>query len=419
MTPSSDAPRVPRAFRGTGGEPVDIPGLPVSRPGRLPEEVEVSLRANAMTSLAENAAGGLGYAVQAVPDVGALVTCLQLRDVLSSARMAGYTATPVETWQAALRLTHHPRGSAGRGREDVDAATAGDPLWRFIHAARLLAEKTARGEPNDIDLLGAVSATLTGLAPRSAREGLRRHEGVLTSGPDGPPYLRTTPPEQLERALADWDAWMASPFEGPRLPRIAVGHAELELMQPYPEANGHVARLFSSAEMVRRGLIDTPVLSLSPWLDDNIEEYHRRLRDVALGGDWSPWVEFFARGVREQALATVDLIRAQDRLRGELADAVEGSPSLHKVVAALPTSPVTSIQALITRHGINERTAAQITRDLVDQGVLRVLVERPFRIFVCDRAMDVLSLQRAEVSPHVPDAFLPEPPPRSGSSPTG
>lgn len=376
----------------------------------------MSPRASALISLAEHAAGRLSYAVRAVPDQEALVYSLLLRDVLSSARLSGHTVSPIETWKAAL-IAHHPRGAGGRARADVDAATGDDPLSRFVRAARLLADEIAEGEPADAALLGRVSAVLTGHEPGSTGDGLRRTESVLTAGPDGPPYARATPPDQLPSALAAWDEWLAGPFEGPRLARIAVGHAVLELNQPYPVANGHVTRLFTTAELVRRGLVDVPVLSLSPWLDDHGEEYHRRLLRVAEHGEWSAWVEFFARGVQEQALATIELIHAQAELREELARSVSGPPSLRKVLDALPTAPVTSIQALVDLHGLYERTAAQITRDLERQGTLRALVERPFRIFVCDRAMDVLSLQRAAVTEHVRDAFRPPADPPSTAPP--
>ncbi|MEV0676045.1 hypothetical protein AB0I60_05920 [Actinosynnema sp. NPDC050436] len=407
MRPASQPPRERDGSRGAGGPGADTAALPVYRFTYLADEVEVSPRAHALMCLAEHAAGAFDHAVRGVADPAALVTCLQLRDVLNSARLAGHTATPVETWQAALVLTHHDR-SAPAGEAGAD------PLSRFIGAARLLEREISNGRRNDIDLHGEVSAALTGKSPRSAREGLRRDEGVLAAAPDSPPYARTTPPAELGHALAEWDRWVASPLVGPRLVRIAVAHAVLELSRPYPEANGHVSQLFSSAEMVRRGLTRDLSLSLSYWLDERGEECHRHLRDLVRGGPWSPWVEFFARGVHEQAVANLDLVEAQAALREELrdrvADEARKSPALRAVVAALPTAPVTSSHALTVRHGISPKTAWKITQDLERNGTLRVLAQHPFKIFVCDRAMDVLTLQRAAIPQQIPATFAPEPP---------
>ncbi len=370
---------------GDDGLPTHYPSVPSDEP-TLPAGTQGEL------CLAENAAGALQQALQVVPDVQAYLTCLKLRDVLRSARLTGLTAMPTETWVAALRLSpHHPEAESQPDPE-TEARIRGHLVGRFIRGSGLLDRKIAKGGHNGIELLGEVSAVLTDQPVRSWEEGLRQTEGFLTAGPGGAPYVRTAPPgEPLVRAVLEWDRWVARAGVGPRLAKIAVAHLLLELLQPYPRANGHLARLFSSGEMVRQGVVRQPVLSLAPWLDDHADEYRTRIRAVVEGGPWWEWIEFFARGVGEQARRNLALIGRLDDLRTELTERVTGSRALREVLAALPTSPVTSIQVLAFQHGLKPKTAAQFTRRLVAEQVLRVVAEHPIKVFVCEEAMDVLT----------------------------
>ncbi|MCE6995071.1 hypothetical protein LZG04_09655 [Saccharothrix sp. S26] len=185
------------------------------------------------------------------------------------------------------------------------------------------------------------------------------------------------------------------PHAGPRPAKIVVAYLLLVLLRPYPKANGYLAGLFVGNELVRHGVVDHPVLLPAPWLDDHAEECRERIRAVVAGGPLWDWVEFFARGVREQATRNLALIDALDDLRTELVERTEGSRSLRKVLAALPTSPVTSIQALAAGHGISPKTSARITRRLVADGVLRVVAEHPVKVFACEEALDLLVFDHA------------------------
>ncbi|MFE9748790.1 Fic family protein [Saccharothrix saharensis] len=365
--------------------------LPSYFPSAPPDVIPFRDETVAALCLAENAAGALRQATPRVPDVDAFVTSLRMREVLRSARQTRYTAMPTETWLAALWLS-----SPHTGGEDLEEVVRRRPVGRYVRAADLLAAELARGRHTGIEALNAVSAVLTGQPVGSVEEGLRQVDDVLTAGAGGAPYVRVAPPgETLVRAVWEWDRWVARPYAGPRLAKIAVAYLLLVLQRPYPKANGYLAGLFVGNELVRHGVVDHPVLLPAPWLDDHAEEYRARVRAAVEGGPLWEWVEFFARGVREQATSNLALIDALDDLRAELVERTDGSRSVRKVLAALPTSPVTSINALALRHGTSRKTSAQITRRLVADGVLRVVAEHPVKVFACEEAMDLLVFDHA------------------------
>jgi len=374
---------------GEHGPAGDVPSyVPVLPPGEphLPPRVQGAL------CLAENAAGELNQALRRVPDPEAFVASLRLREALRSARLTDLTAMPTEVWVVALRLpTLDDAGDAGDPAADGGSPALRHPVGRFVHGSALLDREVARGGHNGVALLGAVSAVLTGRPASPAARGLRQAEGFLTAGDRRTPYVRTAPPgEPLARAVRAWDRWVAQPYEGPRLAKIATAHLLLELLQPYPWANGHLARQFTRGEVVRRGVVDRPVLSLSPWLDDHADEYRSRIRAVVAGGPPWEWVEFFALAVREQALRNVALIDRLADVRAELVDRAWASRPARRVLAALPTSPVTDVPTLAAQHGLPTRGAAAILRRLEAEGVLRKPPGHPVKVFVCDAALDAL-----------------------------
>ena len=66
----------------------------------------------------------------------------------------------------------------------------------------------------------------------------------------------------------------------------------------------------------------SPVLAVSPWLEEHADEYRDHLLAVSCTGDLGPWVEFFAHAIRDESRAGHDRVMRLLALREEIADAV-------------------------------------------------------------------------------------------------
>ncbi len=69
--------------------------------------------------------------------------------------------------------------------------------------------------------------------------------------------------------------------------------------------------------LLKQGLLDTPVLYLSRYINQNKSEYYRLLQDVRSNGSWQDWVLFMLDGVEQTAQQTTVLIYAIKKLMQE------------------------------------------------------------------------------------------------------
>ena len=65
--------------------------------------------------------------------------------------------------------------------------------------------------------------------------------------------------------LCDWDP----------LVKMAVIHHQFESIHPFYDGNGRTGRIINILYLVKQGLLDTPVLYLSRYINQNKSEYYR------------------------------------------------------------------------------------------------------------------------------------------------
>jgi Fic family protein len=125
---------------------------------------------------------------------------------------------------------------------------------------------------------------------------------------------------------------------------------------------------------MRSGALSHPVLSISPWLRQNENEYKDHLLKVSTTGDWEPWITFFVEAL------TVESQRAQHRI-GELLHLRESlSEEVRQllprgrlavdVVDDLIEFPVISVGAVEHRYDKSNQAARNAVNRLIEVGLL-------------------------------------------------
>lgn len=116
-------------------------------------------------------------------------------------------------------------------------------------------------------------------------------------GPPGTPIEKATfvPPAVplMERALADWEKFVAEERGMPPLIKCAVAHAQFETIHPFWDGNGRLGRMIITLLLCSEKVLARPILYLSLFFKKNREEYYRRLQSIRDAGDWEGWVLFF------------------------------------------------------------------------------------------------------------------------------
>ncbi len=369
--PVPEIPGIPEALRREGAY------LPPPLPSDLPQPVSTYR----LVAEAEHALGRLDEAAERLDVRSGLVRATQVRDAQASAGLSGTRIGLREALAADL--------FAAQGPPPTDRSAPAQLLAPYLSAYDHGIARVRHGAVVDAVLVGEMTAIMTGRPGAGLREVLRREPGWLGIAPDRA-YLLTAPGAHLVGELAQWSTWVREEDQQPRVAKIALAHYQLEVLQPFPTANGHVARGFSMLEMVRCGLLRDQILPLSVWLDDTLPEYQQRIRAVVDTRRIHPWVDFFAAAVRDQALAQLRLIGHLEELADRYARLLPKSGNLPEVAASLVGFPVVDHATLRDRYHVTTKAATDLTRRLVERGILVPWDSRDYRrVFVC---RDVLHL---------------------------
>lgn len=166
-----------------------------------------------------------------------------------------------------------------------------------------------------------------------------------------------------EAGLCDWDP----------LIKMAVIHHQFESIHPFYDGNGRTGRVINILYLVQQGLLDTPVLYLSRYINHHKADYYRLLQAVRDTGDWQAWLLFMLDGIEETARRTTRLVieiktlmhQHKHRLRAEL-------PKIYSqdLVNNLFRHPYTKIEFVVAELSVHRNTATKYLDELVRIGLL-------------------------------------------------
>lgn len=155
--------------------------------------------------------------------------------------------------------------------------------------------------------------------------------------------------------------------------KMAVTHHQFESIHPFYDGNGRTGRIINILYLVKQGLLDTPTLYLSRYINQNKSEYYRLLQAVRDTNMWEPWILYMLEGVEQTSRQTVSLILGmrdlmqhyKHKMRSEL-------PKIYSqdLLNNLFRHPYTKIDFVEQELQIHRNTAAKYLEELVRIGLL-------------------------------------------------
>lgn len=184
-------------------------------------------------------------------------------------------------------------------------------------------------------------------------------------------------PMQLPDHLRAWEAYLDSD-DVDFLIQTAVVHAQFELLHPFKDGNGRIGRILIPLFLYQKKVLSQPMFYLSEYLENHRDEYYLRLKGISAENDWNSWIAYFLRATATQAAQNAQRVAAIQALYEEMKRAIhETTHSQYTVhlLDAIFSKPIfrTSelAQRLTDEHGIHEKTAPALLRQLRDAGILR------------------------------------------------
>lgn len=159
-------------------------------------------------------------------------------------------------------------------------------------------------------------------------------------------------------------------------PLIATGlsHYQFETIHPFSDGNGRVGRMLITLELLDKGLLSSPLLYVSSYIEANKDEYIDAMFAVSSQGDWERWLRFFLLAIKESCAETTKTIgrlnELQERYRG-LLHAKSKSMSALSIADHLFESPVISITEASKICGTSYQSAKKNVDQLVRLGILQ------------------------------------------------
>ena len=161
-----------------------------------------------------------------------------------------------------------------------------------------------------------------------------------------PPAETQTCMDELERYINRETKTFPTP-----LMDLALVHYQIEAIHPFADGNGRVGRMLISLMAVHSGLLNMPVLYISPVMERHKSRYVDLMYSVSAKSRWSDWLNFFFEKVAESCRETVEtidrLISLQENFR-EIAGK-----------AARSASMITLVDFIFERPAINVNDAAE------------------------------------------------------------
>lgn len=119
--------------------------------------------------------------------------------------------------------------------------------------------------------------------------------------------------------------------------------------------------------------MDTPVLYLSRYINQNKTEYYRLLQAVREDNSWEEWVMFMLEGIHQTSYQTINLINDIKELMNEHKQRIRSElPKIYSqdLINHLFSHPWTKISYVEKELYIHRHTATKYLNQLVDIGML-------------------------------------------------
>lgn len=249
----------------------------------------------------------------------------------------------------------------------------------YLNAADAAFDNVLAGASVTVGLLESAHGVLVaGTAAETRDAGRVRTTPVAIGSPTGTvedarfvPMPNGTELQVAVRDLTDWIR-SASTDRDP-LVAAAIAHYQFETLHPFNDGNGRLGRLLIVLHLMVEGVLQEPLLSVSPWFEARRNDYQDKLAEVSATGDWDGWIGFFAEGVRASADDTLarihELIEVQERYVQQVAAA--GMKGLVRDIAeSLIGQPVVTVPRLMTKFGKGAPSTNEAVKKLVNLGIL-------------------------------------------------
>ena len=308
---------------------------------------------------AHRALGELKGVVHTMPNPNILLGTLPLQEAKESSEIENIVTTQDDLYQSNYATQQFASGAAKEVHHYVQAMSLG---FHEVQKSGLIT----------LNLIKEIQRELEG-----NNAGFRKQAGtgLVNQATQEVVYMPPQTYDEIENLMAGLERFIndSEQMDYDPLVKMALIHHQFESIHPFYDGNGRTGRIINILYLIQQGLLDTPVLYLSRYINRNKREYYQLLQAVRENQQWEPWLIFMLNGIAETAIQSVKLINEIKALMMKQKQMIrENLPKVysHELLNNLFKYPYTKIDFVMEDCQIHRNTAVKRLDELVALGVL-------------------------------------------------
>ena len=300
-----------------------------------------------------------------IPDQGLLINSISLQEAKDSSAIENIFTTDDDLYRAFseqnTELIQGPSKEVLRYRE---------ALWSGYH---YLKKKPGFDLSYLIRIFQEIKQTSDGIRPpfiptTIIQGGRGSNAGqVIYTPPRGKGILE----EKLNNLLEFIDDDQKFPIDP--LIKMAIGHYQFETIHPFRDGNGRTGRILNIHILLKKGLLEYPILYLSKYIIDHKDEYYWNLQNVSQKGQWAKWIIFMLRAVEDTSNLTYQKINDIINIKDVVLKTIVNETGIRRpeaITNIIFSQPYTRVQQITSNKTYAENTARSYLNNLTDMGIL-------------------------------------------------
>ena len=205
------------------------------------------------------------------------------------------------------------------------------------------------------------------------RAGFRKTPGtVLRNERTGQVVFEPPSPEKIPAYMSALEGFINEKSQLDILVCMALIHHQFETIHPFYDGNGRTGRILNILYLVQNGLLDTPILYLSRYINQSKDDYYSLLQKTRDENLWEEWIIYMLKGVSMTAKHTTALI---ERIRDLLLSQKQEIRQNYKFYSQdllnnLFSHPYTKVAFLEADLNVSRATATRYLDALSEGGIL-------------------------------------------------
>lgn len=317
-----------------------IPALPL--PIDLESRAVLKKTKDARAALAE-----LKGVAKSMPNQTILISTLSLQEAKDSSEIENIITTNDELYQSDIDTKQFTSAAAKEVHMYADALKQG---YEQVKKTGLLTNNIIKQAQAEIEGNSAGFRSQGGTALKNDQTGEIIYIPPQTLS-DINAHMKNLENFINQDDLCDWDP----------LVKMAAIHHQFESIHPFFDGNGRTGRIINILYLLQQGLLDTPALYLSRYINKNKADYYRLLQSVRDDDTWEEWTLFILEGVRETSFQTIKLIEEIKILMQTYKNKMRSETNVYSqdLLNLIFSHPYTKISHVIDKLEVSRPTATR------------------------------------------------------------